>query len=61
MMKFKKDVVATLATVAAVLVALFAIFVTIPVWFEAVVITLAVVGAFITVNEIVKARKASYD
>ena len=60
-MKFKKDVVATLATVAAVLVALFAIFVTIPVWFEAVVITLAVVGAFITVNEIVKARKASYD
>ena len=60
-MKFKKDVLATLATVAAVLVALFAIFVTIPVWLVSVVATLAVVGACVTANEIVRAYKASYD
>ncbi len=60
-MKFKKDVALALATVAGALVALFALFVSIPVWFEAVIITLTVVGGIMTVSEIVKARRASYD
>ncbi len=60
-MKIQKDVALALATVAAIFVALFAAFVTIPVWFEAVIITLAVIGACLTVSEIVKAYKASYD
>ena len=60
-MKFKKDVALALATVAGALVALFTLFVSIPVWFEAVIITLTVVGGIMTVSEIVNARRASYD
>ena len=60
-MKIQKDVALALATVAAIIVALFAAFVTIPAWFEAVIITLAVVGACFTIGEIVKAHRASYD
>ena len=60
-MKSTKDVAFALSTLAAIFVALFAAFVSIPVWFEAVVITLAVVGAAATISEIVKAYKASYD
>ncbi len=60
-MKSTKDVAFALSTIAAIFVALFAAFVTIPVWFEAVVITLAVVGVAATISEIVKAYKASYD
>ena len=60
-MKSTKDVAFALSTLAAIFVALFAAFVSIPVWFEAVVITLAVVGLALTISEVVKAYKASYD
>ncbi len=60
-MKSTKDVVLALATLGGALVALFALFFAIPVWFEAVVITLTVVGLAATISEIVKAYKASYD
>ncbi len=60
-MKSTKDVAFALSTLAAIFVALFAAFVSIPVWFEAVVITLAVVGVAATISEVVKAHKASYD
>ena len=60
-MKSTKDVAFALSTLAAIFVALFAAFVSIPAWFEAVVITLAVVGLALTISEVVKAYKASYD
>ena len=60
-MKIRKDVTLAMLTMAGALVALFTLFVTIPTWFEAVVITLTAVGGLMTVLEIVKAYKASYD
>ncbi len=60
-MKIRKDVTLAMLTMAGAIVALFTLFVTIPVWFEAVVITLTAVGGLMTVLEIVKAYKASYD
>ncbi len=60
-MKSTKDVVLALATFGGALVALFALFIAIPVWLEAVVITLTVVGLALTISEIVNAYKASYD
>ena len=60
-MKIRKDVAFALMTMAAVIVALFTFFVSIPTWFEAVVITLACVGLVATISSIVKADKASYN
>ncbi len=60
-MKIQKDLAMAIACILGVFVALTALFVTMPVWLFAVVVTLTSVAFVATITEIVKARKASYD
>ncbi len=57
-MKFKKDLALSLATFEGLMLALL---VAMPIWLLAVVITLTVVGAILTVVSIINMRKASVD